>query len=424
MKKLQKTMALFLVMLMVVSSGYSTLKVQGAKKTKLKNRKITMTVGQRKKIRLVNKEKKAKYTFSSSNKKKAVVSKKGVVKAKKRGIVRITVKMKKGKKTVKVGMVKIVIKRKSKSVTASTPAPVELPVSTPVVTPKTTPTPVPTAEPTPAATPTATPKPTPTVPPEFAPPTDYTSKKEDVTYGTRETIYYDSTTTDMTRRAQVVLPANYSEEKEYPVLYLLHGIGGDDTEWFSGKPMEIVGNLIAAEEAKEMIMVFPNVRCREDDSAVYDLSVEHFQAFDNFINDLRDDLMPYMEENYSIATGRENTAIAGLSMGGRESLYIGLTMPKTFGYIGAFEPAIGVLPYYLEDGLFTEDTLTLPDAYKENTFLMIVKGQSDNVVGENPLLYHNALEKNGVSHIYYDMPGGHDFSVWNNGLYNFAKRIF
>ncbi len=262
------------------------------------------------------------------------------------------------------------------------------------------------------------------IPLEFAPPADYTSRKEKVTYGTQDTIYYDSTTTGTTRRAQVVLPANYDEEKEYPVLYLLHGIGGDDTEWFNGKPIEIVGNLVASGDAKEMIMVFPNVRCREDDSAVYDLSVEHFQAFDNFINDLRDNLMPYIEKNYSVAKGRENTGIAGLSMGGRETLNIGLNMPETFGYIGAFEPAIGVLPYYLEEGLFTEDTLTLPDEYKENTFLMIVKGQKDNVVGENPLLYHNALEKNGVPHIYYDMPGGHDFSVWNNGLYNFVKRIF
>ena len=188
--------------------------------------------------------------------------------------------------------------------------------------------------------------------------------------------------------------------------------------------MEIVGNLIAAGQADEMIMVFPNIRAREDDKACYELTVEHFQAFDNFINDLRDDLMPYIESHYSVKKGRENTAVCGLSMGGRETLNIGLKMPDRFKYIGAFEPAVGVLPYYLESGLFTEDTMTLPDTYKNNTFLMIVKGQSDGTVGDNPLLYHNALQKNGVPHIYYDMPGGHDFSVWNNGLYNFAKRIF
>ena len=106
-----------------------------------------------------------------------------------------------------------------------------------------------------------------------------------------------------------------------------------------------------------LIHIFmPNVRAREDDSAnpsdIY--STEHFKAFDNFINDLRDDLMPYMEENYSVATGRENTAIAGLSMGGRESLYIGTKLTNQFAYIGAFCPAVGVLKsedYTTEEGL-------------------------------------------------------------------------
>lgn len=68
--------------------------------------------------------------------------------------------------------------------------------------------------------------------------------------------------------------------------------------------------------------------------------------------------------------------------------------------------------------------MTLPEDYKNKTFLMIVKGHQDGTVGEWPLTYHNTLAKNGVPHLYYDMPGGHDFTVWNNGWYNFAKRIF
>lgn len=396
-------------------------------KAALQTKKITLKTGQTKKIGIKNKKKKAKYTFQSSKKSIAKVSKAGKIKALKAGTAKVTVKEKLGKKKRKVGVVVIRVKKKvSKAKAVSTPVVTSPAISTetPAATSTATPTAAPTATPTATPTSTPTPKPTATVPPEYNPPSDYTAKKTDVDYGTKEKISYDSKTTDTTRNAYVVLPAGYTEEKTYPVVYLLHGIGGDENEWFSGKPMEIAGNLTANGEADEMILVFPNVRARENDQACYELTVEHFQAFDNFINDLRDDLMPYIESHYSVKTGRENTAVCGLSMGGREALNIGLKMPETFGYIGAFEPAVGVLPYYLESGLFTEDTLTLPEEYKNNTFLMIVKGQNDGTVGENPLLYHKALEKNGVPHIYYDMPGGHDFKVWNNGWYNFAKRIF
>lgn len=398
--------------------------VQAAKAT-LGTKKISLKVKQSKKIVIKKKKKGAKYTFKSSKKSVATVSTKGKVTAKKAGTAKITVKEKYKKKTRKVGTVLVKVSKKDQTVN-DTPKTSSQPDKSQSAEPTVTPTATPSTTPSPTASATASPtaKPTATVPPEYNPPADYTVKKAGVSYGTKEKITYESKTTGVDRNAYVVLPDGYTETETYPVMYLLHGIGGDESEWFSGKPMEIVGNLVAAGEADKMIMVFPNVRAREDDKACYDLSVEHFQAFDNFINDFRDDLMPYIEKNYSVKTGRENTAVCGLSMGGRETLNIGLKMPDKVGYIGAFEPAVGVLPYYLEEGLFTEDTLTLPNEYKNNTFLMIVKGQSDGTVGENPLLYHNALEKNGVPHIYYDMPGGHEFKVWNNGLYNFAKRIF
>ena len=175
-----------------------------------------------------------------------------------------------------------------------------------------------------------------------------------------------------------------------------------------------------------MIVVMPNCRARANDAGNPSdiFTTEHFAAFDNFINDLRDNVIPYINKTYSVATGRENTAIAGLSMGGRESLYIGFSMPETFGYIGAFEPAVGVLPYDTEGGLFTESNFKLPDEYNNQTYVMIVKGKSDTTVGDAPLRYHNTLTTNGTTHAYYEREGGHDFTVWKNGLYNFARRIF
>lgn len=415
-----KILSLTLVAAMLLQPCVVDVQAKNVKKATLSSKKMTLKVGQSKKIGIKKKQKKAKYTFKSSKRTVATVTKAGKVKAVKTGTAKITVKETYKKKTRKVG---IVVVKVSKGKTSDDKSQAS-------ATPNTQPTADATATATATAEPTATPKPTPvpkptaTVPAEYNPPSDYTKKQTGVTYAKRNTITYDSKTTGVERKAEIVLPVGYSEDKTYPVVYLLHGIGGDQTEWFQGKPIEIVGNLVAAGEADEMIMVFPNIRAREDDRANGDMSPEHFAAFDNFINDLRDDLMPYIESHYSVKTGRENTAVCGLSMGGRETLYIGLKMPDKFKYIGAFEPAIGVLPYATEGGLFTEDTMTLPDDYKNNTFIMIVKGQSDGTVGENPLLYHRTLEKNGVPHIYYDMPGGHDFKVWNNGLYNFAKRIF
>ena len=177
-----------------------------------------------------------------------------------------------------------------------------------------------------------------------------------------------------------------------------------------------------------MITVIPNVRARANDAGnpqdIYTLG--HYKAFDNFINDLKDDLMPYIEANYPVLTGKENTAIAGLSMGGRETLYIGCTMPDTFGYIGAFTPAPGLLPYtnfgVSEDGLFTTETLTLPKG--SDNLVMINAGISDGIVGIWPETYNKTLEENGVDTIFYMTDGGHDFVVWKNGLYNFVKRVF
>jgi len=251
---------------------------------------------------------------------------------------------------------------------------------------------------------------------------------DDVKYAKISEVYYSSKTVGKARKCNVIVPADYSEDKEYPVLYLLHGIGGDHKEWLGGAPIQIFTNLVEEGLTEDMIIVIPNVRARTNDagnpSDIYTL--EHYKAFDNFINDLRDDLMPYIEENYSVKTGKENTAIAGLSMGGREALYIGFSMPETFGYIGAFEPAPGLLKYtnfgVSEDGLFAPEDFVLPE--DADNFVLIVKGNQDEVVREFPLEYHNTLEDNGVEHVYYEIDGGHDFTVWKHGLYNFMRAVF
>lgn len=356
--------------------------ISAAKKATLKTKTLSLKVGEKKKIQIKNKKKGAKYSFTAQKNKKSYVSisKSGKVTAKRAGNVKITVKETYKKKKRTVGIMTIKIKKKGRVSNTS-----------------------------------------------YTAPSGFDLKKNGVTtYGTLKQISYNSTTTGKIRYANVILPAGYTTTKKYPVLYLLHGIGGDHNEWKGGNPVYVIGNLIAEGNAAEMIVVMPNCRARANDAANPSdmFTTEHFAAFDNFINDLRDNVIPYINKTYSVATGRENTAIAGLSMGGRESLYIGFSMPETFGYIGAFEPAVGVLPYDTEGGLFTESNFKLPDEYNNQTYVMIVKGKSDTTVGDAPLRYHNTLTTNGTTHAYYEREGGHDFTVWKNGLYNFARRIF
>jgi len=258
---------------------------------------------------------------------------------------------------------------------------------------------------------------------DHAVPDGFDKQQEGVEYGELTEVEYFSKTTDNTRKCSVYLPPNYDESKTYPVLYLLHGIGGDHKEWYGGKPNEVLSNLIANGELPPIIAVIPNVRAKHEDRGGGDIyGAENIAAFDNFINDLRDDLMPFIKENYPVSDKRSETAIAGLSMGGRESLFIGASMPETFGYIGAFCPAPGLIGENLGvPAQMKPEELTLPDEYKNDTFILINAGNSDGVVGDNPLNYSKTLGDNGVKNAYYSTEGGHDFKVWKNGLYYFAK---
>ena len=263
---------------------------------------------------------------------------------------------------------------------------------------------------------------------DFEVPYGFDTYKLGVNYGDMKEISYYSKTTGNTRKCYVLLPANYSADKKYPVLYLLHGIGGTDAEWLGGNPKEILGNLSKGGNISDMIVVMPNVRASYDDSVPENiLGTENINAFDNFINDLNNDLMPFINSNYSTKEGRENTAIAGLSMGGRESLYIGFKEPDKFGYIGAFSPAPGLLPDNALNysGQFTKEQFTIPQN-SDNTpkLVMICVGNNDSVIGQSAQLYHNTLSDNKVDHLWYTIDGDHDFTVWKHGLYNFVKRIF
>ena len=140
--------------------------------------------------------------------------------------------------------------------------------------------------------------------------------------------------------------------------------------------------------------------------------------------------MPAINKEYSTLTGRENTAVCGFSMGGRETLNIGIRRPDLFSGIGLFNPAPGAL-----DGgdMLTKADLKLADEYINSTYIQITKGATDTVVNSNPTNYYNALKAAGIPCSYYETmggdpagkgTGGHWATVYHHGLYNFLKRIF
>src|SRR3954465_11773219 len=157
-----------------------------------------------------------------------------------------------------------------------------------------------------------------------APPEGFDKKRDGIDRGKLETVEYDSTTVGVMGKARVSTPPGYSKDKKYPVLYLLHGIGGDENEWpRGGAPDVILDNLIADKKAVPMIVVMPNGRASKDATA-RDQFPKQGPAFAAFEKDLLNDLIPYVEKNYSVKADRESRALAGLSMGGGQSLNFGL----------------------------------------------------------------------------------------------------
>ncbi|ORX83291.1 alpha/beta-hydrolase [Anaeromyces robustus] len=252
-------------------------------------------------------------------------------------------------------------------------------------------------------------------------PSNISSKQQGVNYPSAKKVTYHSKTTNNDRKMNVILPIGYTESKKYPVLYLLHGIMGNEDSMLSTNmgSITIPTNLLREGKAKEMIIVLPNEYAPEGGKEVpAGINQAYFEGYDNFINDLIGSIMPYMEKNYSVATGRENTAIAGFSMGGRNSLYIGYKRSDLFGYIGAFSPAPGVVP-----GLFRNENQFRTD--QPPIVSLISCGTDDSVVGTNPKNYHNVLTKNNQDHIWFEVPGAdHDAKAVTAGYYNFIQTCF
>jgi uncharacterized protein len=249
-----------------------------------------------------------------------------------------------------------------------------------------------------------------------APPRAFKTAREDIAHGKLERFQYASQTVGTLRKANVYTPPGYNRDQKYPVLYLLHGIGGDETEWQRfATPDVLFDNLIADGKAVPMIIVMPNGRAQKNDSAEGDV-MKSAPAFAVFERDLLDDLIPAIEAKYSVDPSREARAIAGLSMGGGQSLNFGLGNLDKFAWVGAFSAAPNTKP---GDQLIPE-----PESLGSKLKLLWIScGNQDGLIriSQNT---HQYLKKNGIDHVWHVDGHGHDPTHWSHSLYWFGQSVF
>jgi enterochelin esterase-like enzyme len=249
-----------------------------------------------------------------------------------------------------------------------------------------------------------------------APPEGFDKARQGIAHGKLELVEYDSKSVGTKRKASVYTPPGYTADQKYPVLYLLHGIGGDEHEWArGGHPEIILDNLIADRMAEPMIVVMPNGRAAQDDRPGPN-PMKTAPAFSEFDKDLLGSLIPFIESKYSVKTDRESRALAGLSMGGGQSLNFGLGNLETFAWVGGFSSAPNTKP----------PAELVPDPNKANQSLKLLWlscGNKDGLIRISQRM-HGYLKEKKVTHTWHVDEHGHDFQHWRKALWQFSQMIF
>jgi enterochelin esterase-like enzyme len=245
-------------------------------------------------------------------------------------------------------------------------------------------------------------------------PEGFTQVRPDIPHGKLETITYNSKSIGVDRKAVVYTPPNYDPNKKYPVLYLMHGIGGNENNWTSFGANTILDNLIADGKAVPMIIVMPNGRATAEPPS--NNVMADFNYYADLEPDLLQDLMPYIESHYSVMTDRDHQALNGFSMGGGQGLNFGINNIDKFAYVGGFSAAPNLQrPNVLVPKIqLAKDKLSL---------LWIGCGDKDNLITGSWNL-HQALDEAKIDHVWYLDDGVHEVPVWNNNLYLFAQMLF
>jgi putative heme-binding domain-containing protein len=253
------------------------------------------------------------------------------------------------------------------------------------------------------------------------PPKGFDMKRDGVKQGKIQAVEYESKSVGGKRKAVIWTPPGYSKDRKYPVLYLLHGGGDDETGWQKkGSADVILDNLVAEGKIVPMILVMPNGFARRAGETPPprkpgDTSRRRF-SFETFEKDLLTDLMPYVESHYSVKADRENRALAGLSMGAAQSLGIGLKHLDRFAWIGAFS---GAGPRDSQSDLIPD-----PDTARIKLRLLWLSCGNKDFLAERVKALHDGLQEKKINHVYVVEPGGHEWPVWKNDLFLISQRLF
>lgn len=252
-------------------------------------------------------------------------------------------------------------------------------------------------------------------------PAGFNAKRDGIPHGEVKAVQYDSKSLGIRRQMRVYTPPGYSADKKYPVLYLLHGLGMDDRQWLGGIHAEnIIDNLLADGKIQPLIMVFPNGDASMTaEAAASGKGSNRNGGFENwatpFESDLLKDIIPCVESQYSVYTNREHRALAGLSMGGGQTLNIGLAHVGTFAYVGGFSSAPNTKS--------PADLVADPAALKQLKLLWLACGNQDGLIRVSQGV-HAALKEKDVPHVWSVDSHAHDDPEWANSLFYFAQQLF
>ena len=258
---------------------------------------------------------------------------------------------------------------------------------------------------------------------------------KNVAHGAIAEITYKSSTLGRDRRMHVYTPPGYTTSRDrYPVFYLLHGAGDNDDSWSTvGRAGFILDNLIASQKARPMVVVMPAGHASRAQANVAGRS-----ATDEFVGDFVTDVIPYVEKNYRVLTDRANTAIAGLSMGGMQTLEVAIPRLERFAYIGVYSSGLigafpnagrgGAAPATAPAGAIEWEkahAAKLDDANlkKGLRLLWFGTGKEDFLLSTTNATV-DLFKRHGFQPVFVESPGGHTWINWRNYLSEFAPQLF
>jgi enterochelin esterase family protein len=239
-------------------------------------------------------------------------------------------------------------------------------------------------------------------------------EEQKVPHGTVHMHKYPSTSLGVTRGLYVYTPPGYETSKEkYPVLYLFHGYGDSEEAWtVVGRANLIVDNLLAANKAKPLVIVMPYGHTPSAPPIMRSIG-----RYESFERDLVEDVIGYVQTHYRVSTNQKDRAVAGLSMGGGQSLTIGLGNLDLFGWVGAFSSAV-------PEGENLEKLLTGPEAINDKLKLLWIGCGKKDFLFERNQKFFARLRKDKIDHVAHITEGAHEWRLWRMYLSEFVPLLF